>query len=95
MLGTISAQEVDSLPQMSRFIAGTYVDFQVDNLGNIFVLTPDNQLKKYSASGDSLGVFNDVRRYGKIAYIDVTNPLKTPAFLPGIRHYCYAGQVPE
>jgi len=80
LLGTISAQEVDSLPQMSRFIAGTYVDFQVDNLGNIFVLTPDNQLKKYSASGDSLGVFNDVRRYGKIAYIDVTNPLKLLLF---------------
>ncbi|HEY8734527.1 MAG TPA: hypothetical protein VIL90_08190 [Puia sp.] len=70
----------DSLPQMSRFITGTYMDFQVDKLGNIFVLTPDNQLKKYSASGDSVGVFNDVRRYGKIAYIDVSNPLKILLF---------------
>lgn len=78
-LGGLSAQ-TDSLQQMSRFIAGTFVDFQVDNLGNVFVLTPDNQLKKYSASGDSLGVFNDVRRYGKIAYIDVTNPLKILLF---------------
>src|SRR5450631_945002 len=74
-LGNLSAQDTDSLPQMSRFISGAFVDFQVDNLGNIFVLTPENQLKKYNAAGDSLGVFNDVRRYGKIAYIDVTNPL--------------------
>jgi hypothetical protein len=79
-LGSLYAQQVDSLPQMSRFIGGAYVDFQVDNLGNIFVLTPDNQLKKYNAAGDSLGVFNDVRRYGKIAYIDVTNPLKILLF---------------
>src|SRR5664279_6128534 len=79
-LGTLSAQDTDSLPQMTRFIGGTYVDFQVDNLGNIFVLTPDNQLKKYNAAGDSLGVFNDVRRYGKIAYIDVSNPLKILLF---------------
>ncbi len=74
------AQAVDSLPAMSRFIPGSFADFQVDNLGNIFVLTPDNQLKKYSASGDSLGVFNDVKRFGKIAYIDVTNPLKILLF---------------
>jgi hypothetical protein len=78
-LGGLSAQ-TDSLQQMSRFIAGTFVDLQVDNLGNVFVLTPENQLKKYSASGDSLAVFNDVRRYGKIAYIDVTNPLKILLF---------------
>ncbi len=77
--GNLNAQ-TDSIPQNSGFIAGAYADFQVDNLGNIFVLTPDNQLKKYSAAGDSLGVFNDVRRYGKIAYIDVTNPLKILLF---------------
>jgi hypothetical protein len=51
-------------------------DFSVDNLGNIYVINPDNQLKKLSPRGDSLAVFNDVRRYGKIGSIDVTNPLK-------------------
>jgi hypothetical protein len=78
-MGRLSAQ-FDSLQQMSLLIAGNFVDFQVDNLGNLFVLTPDNQLKKYNASGDSLGVFNDVRRYGKLAYIDVSNPLKVLLF---------------
>jgi hypothetical protein len=77
---SLSALNADSLPQMSRFIAGSYADFQVDNLGNIFVLTPDNQLKKYSATGDSLGVYNDVKTYGKVAYIDVSNPLKILLF---------------
>ena len=52
------------------------VDFTVDNLGNIYVLNSDNQLKKLSARGDSLAVFNDVRKYGKITLIDATNPLK-------------------
>jgi hypothetical protein len=78
-LSSLSAQ-TDSLSRESRLITGTFVDFQVDNLGNLFLLTPDNQLKKYSAAGDSLGVFNDVRRYGKIAYIDATNPLKILLF---------------
>jgi len=52
------------------------VDFSVDNLGNIYVINRDNQLKKLSPKGDSLAVFNDVRRYGNIGSIDVTNPLK-------------------
>jgi hypothetical protein len=52
------------------------VNFSVDNLGNIYVINNDNQLKKLSPRGDSLAVFNDVRRYGKIGSIDVTNPLK-------------------
>lgn len=57
-------------------ISQDIVDFRVDNLGNIYVINRDNQLKKLSSRGDSLAVFNDVRRYGKIASIDVTNPLK-------------------
>jgi hypothetical protein len=57
-------------------VAEDIVDFTVDNLGNIYVLNSDNRLKKLSPKGDSLGVFNDVRRYGKISFIDATNPLK-------------------
>ena len=57
-------------------VAQDIVDFDIDNLGNIYVINGDNQLKKLGPKGDSLAVFNDVRRYGKIASIDVTNPLK-------------------
>jgi hypothetical protein len=56
--------------------AGEYVDFNIDNLGNYYLLSKNNQLKKLTAKGDSVGVFNDVRRYGKLFSIDVTNPLK-------------------
>jgi hypothetical protein len=61
---------------LTRTLSGDIVDFTVDNLGNMYVLNSDNQLKKLGVQGDSLAVFNDVRRYGKIASIDVSNPLK-------------------
>jgi len=51
-------------------------DFTTDNLGNIYLLTPTNQIKKVNAKGDSIAVYNDVKRYGKIFSIDATNPLK-------------------
>lgn len=51
-------------------------DFTTDNLANIYLLTPGNQIKKVNDKGDSVAVYNDVRRYGKISYIDATNPLK-------------------
>lgn len=69
------AQE-DSAFAFVKKIPGNYSDFWVDNLGNIYLLTKNNQLKKFSAKGDSMGVFNDVRRYGKLSYADVSNPLK-------------------
>ncbi len=68
--------QVDSPGLKARFIPGNFTDFEVDNLGNIYVLSADNRLKKLNAAGDSLAVFNDVRRYGRITYIDATNPLK-------------------
>jgi hypothetical protein len=69
--------DTGSLFRLTRTIGSdSLVDFTIDNLGNIYVLNRENQLKKLGPQGDSLGVFNDVRRYGKIASIDVTNPLK-------------------
>ncbi|HMH21337.1 MAG TPA: hypothetical protein VK563_06160 [Puia sp.] len=61
---------------LSKTISADIVDFTVDNLGNIYLLSKDNQLKKLNANGDSLAVFNDVRKYGKVWSIDATNPLK-------------------
>jgi hypothetical protein len=62
--------------KLTRTIIADLADFTVDNLGNIYLLSKDNQLKKLSPEGESLAVFNDVRRYGKIWSIDATNPLK-------------------
>ncbi|MFT3846613.1 MAG: hypothetical protein QM725_16255 [Lacibacter sp.] len=66
----------DSVYQQAKTIEGDYIDFTVDNLGNYYLLTKNNQLKKLNSNGDSLAVFNDVRRYGKLYSIDAANPLK-------------------
>ena len=58
------------------FIEGTYSDFYVDNLGNIYLLSKNNQLKKIDNKGDSASVYNALRKYGDIYSIDVSNPLK-------------------
>ncbi len=57
-------------------ISGDVVDFAVDNLDNVYVLTSTDQLKKYTANGDSVAVFNNVKKFGKVSTIDVSNPLK-------------------
>jgi hypothetical protein len=56
---------------------GSWIDFQIDNLGNYYLLSKENRLKKINNRGDSVGAFNEVRRYGKLYSMDVTNPLKT------------------
>ncbi len=57
-------------------IGGDVVDFTVDNLDNIYILTSTDQLKKYNANGDSVAVFNNVKKFGKVSTVDVSNPLK-------------------
>jgi len=66
----------DSLFVRNKIIKGEFTDFTVDNLNYIYLFNPSGQLKKLKPNGDSLAVFNDVRRYGKVHSIDVSNPLK-------------------
>jgi hypothetical protein len=70
-----SAQS-DSLFVRSKTIFGEFTDFTVDNLNYIYLFTHSGQLKKLKPNGDSMAVYNDVRRYGKMYSIDVSNPLK-------------------
>jgi hypothetical protein len=42
----------------------------------LYIVNSTGQIKKISPSGDSIAVFNNVRQYGKIYEMDVTNPLK-------------------
>jgi hypothetical protein len=62
--------------QEENFIEGSYSDFYVDNLNNIYLLTKNNQLKKINDKGDSAGVSNALRKFGDIYSLDVSNPLK-------------------
>ncbi|RYG48837.1 MAG: hypothetical protein EOO01_13085 [Chitinophagaceae bacterium] len=59
-----------------QIIKGNYDKFEVDAIGNVYLLH-EGQLKKISPAGDSLAVFNDVRRFGQPTTLDVTNPFKT------------------
>jgi hypothetical protein len=61
---------------LSKTFQADIADFTVDNLGNIYLINKNNQLKELTANGDSVAVYNAVSRYGDIYYIDVTNPLK-------------------
>lgn len=77
-----SGHQPDTLLKLVRQTPLEASDFSVDNLGNLYVITPDNQLKKFNAKGDSIGVFDEVKRYGTLGGIDVTNPLKLLLFYP-------------
>ncbi len=83
----VTAQTKDSLPaersdtafQQILHIPGNFSRMEVDALGHIYLLEK-GLLKKYTAAGDSLSVYNDVRRYGNPTIMDVSNPLKTLLF---------------
>ena len=67
----------DSAFKFLKTIKGNYSYFNVDNLDNVYLISEGNRLKKITINGDSVAVFNDVKRYGNPYTIDVTNPLKT------------------
>lgn len=66
----------DSVFALHKTIPGIYTDFTIDNLGNLYLVSQTGQIKKLNQAGDSLAVFNNVRQYGKIYRMDVSNPLK-------------------
>ncbi len=66
----------DSTFKLIGMQTGDIVDFTVDNLENVYVLTSRNTIYKFDAKGESVGTYNDVKKYGKATLIDVSNPLK-------------------
>lgn len=62
--------------QLLRTLPDSLQDFEVDNLGKLYLINHRQQLKKLEQNFDSLGVYNDVRQFGKLHSIDVSNPLK-------------------
>jgi hypothetical protein len=75
----LTAQEM-GIKSAGKTISGDFSYFMPDELGNIFALTTSGQLKKYNNNLDSMGVFNDVRRYGKLYSISLENPLRTTLY---------------
>ena len=67
----------DTAFRLRRSVPGEFSAFAADNLGNLYTISKGNQLKKFNPKGDSMGIFNDVRKYGKLTNIDPSSPLRT------------------
>ena len=63
---TLCSAQKDSIFQLVRTIKVEAIDFAVDNLNNLYLLTNTDQLKKYNANGDSVSVYNQSKRFGKL-----------------------------
>lgn len=59
---------------------GAIADVAMDNLDNLYIISSTGQIKKLNADGDSVGLYNQVKNYGKAYAIDVSNPLKPLLF---------------
>jgi hypothetical protein len=77
--GIVHAQD-DSLFRFLKKIEYPISSFTVDNLGELYIINTDNQLKKYNERGDSVGVFNQVTKYGRLSYVEAQNPWKAILF---------------
>lgn len=74
--GNLSLNQV---PEKS--IAGDYRHFELDRLGNVFLIgAQGNQITKYNQKGEAAGHYDNVRSYGQISALDVTNPLKIAVY---------------
>lgn len=83
-LGSAGAQ-----PQVSftvgKAIPGFFQYMMPDEIGNLYAVTTSGQLKKYNTKLDSMAVFNDVRRYGKLHSISANNPLRSVLYFKEYR----------
>ena len=60
------------IPQSSKYVT-------TDKLNQIYLVTPSDELIKYSAEGQELFRFHD-RTLGEITYLDATNPFQVLVF---------------
>lgn len=63
-----SLRLLQALPVSAAFAA-------VDNLNNVYIITPDNAIVKYAPDGRQLTRYSN-NRLGRAALVDVSNPLK-------------------
>lgn len=68
--------QTDTSFRLLKIVKGDIVAFTADNFDNLYLLNSSDQLKKINEKGDSVAVFNNIRKYGKVAQIDVSNPLR-------------------
>ena len=74
----MSAQ--DSSFRLVKTFTYDIASFAVNNIGELYVINSENQLKKFNQNGDSVGVFNEVSKYGTLSYVEAQNPWRTILF---------------
>ncbi|MCU7551080.1 hypothetical protein OCK74_18315 [Chitinophagaceae bacterium LB-8] len=80
ILGKSVLAQGDSAFQLVKTYPFEVADAMLDNLDNLYIITPQDQLKKYNINGDSVAAFNGVKRFGKLHSVDVSNPMKLLLF---------------
>ena len=80
LLNELQAQQTDSSFVLVRTVEGDIAGAALDNLDNLYIISSTGQVKKFNANGDSVGIYNQVRNFGKLHSIDVSNPLKLLLF---------------
>lgn len=66
---------LNNLPVIKTF-TDSLTNFEIDNLGKLYLVGARQQIKKLDNNYDSVGIFNELRRFGPLHSIDVSNPLK-------------------
>jgi len=69
LTGLTAAAQSDTSFKFLQAIPGDFQEFTVDNLDNIYTLNSRNQVKRWSASGDSIAIYNEVKNFGKAGFI--------------------------
>lgn len=76
LLSMTTIAQTDTSFKYLKSIKGDIIAFTVDNIDNIYLLSSTNQIKKLNANGDSVAVYNNVKRYGQATLMDVSSPLR-------------------
>lgn len=76
----LNGKLTDSIFSFQKKLNYPISSFTVNNLGELYIINLNNQLKKINDKGDSVGVFNEVTKYGKLSYVEAQNPWKTLLF---------------
>lgn len=82
LIYTTQAQtDTSALYTPEKIMTGNFSAFFTDNLHYFYLLSPSaNGFRKYNSKLDSVGAFNEVRKFGSIWDIDANNALKTIVF---------------
>jgi hypothetical protein len=72
--------KADTAFSLLRTYNGDIANAALDNLNNLYLISSNGQIRKYNANGDSLGIYNQVRNFGQLYSVDVSNPLQPLLF---------------